>query len=60
MAKSNDRGKYRFRNGAGRKIVIANLSRTDVGKFPLELQAEGGWSRGDQPRVLFSGISDDS
>jgi hypothetical protein len=56
MAKSNDRGKYRFRKGAGRKIVTANLSRTDVGKFPLELQAEGGWSGGDQPRTLFSGI----
>jgi hypothetical protein len=48
MAKSNDRGKYRIRNGAGRKIVIESLSRTDVGKFPLELQAEG---------ILFSGIS---
>jgi hypothetical protein len=41
MAKSNDREKYHIRDGAGRKTMIASLSRTGVGKFPLELQAEG-------------------
>jgi hypothetical protein len=40
MAKSDDREKYHIRDGVGRKILIESLSRTGVGKFPLELQAE--------------------
>jgi hypothetical protein len=44
--KSDDRGKYRIRDGYRKKglalvfALIENLSRTDDGKFPLELQTE--------------------
>jgi hypothetical protein len=29
-----------IREGTGRKVVTESLSRTDTGKFPLELLAE--------------------